>query len=137
MSKKILLITLLSSITFSEELTFSDRAGASFLLGVQKSVNGIVEKSKNFEPKLHEFQTEEIERLGKGIKNLNEKNKKLIKLYNEEKEKNRKLKVKISELEKVIKKHNMKETDIYYQKQKKEDEKSKAIQDLKEQLKAS
>ena len=142
MSKQILLSLLIfTTFLLSEELTFAEKANSSFLLGVQKGINGMVEAQKRQSGVINKFQEEEkkrqetgkdreLKRLKKSIKTISAERYKYIHLYSQEKDKNRELKKRVAQLEKMIAQYHITED-------KKRSARSKAKENLRRKLKAN
>lgn len=149
-SKKILfIIFIMSNLSIAEDLTFEDRAGASFLLGVKNGITGIANKlidiniskiSNNMEKIEKEEQSrqksqlkyykEKYKKRGQAILKLNRERSQLIKKFNILKSENKNLK-------RTIKKYKTELGDDYFQNKKKQDERDRANADLKKQLKGA
>ena len=141
MSKKILFPLFITSFLYSQELTFAERANTSFLLGVQKGINGMVETQRKQSGTIDQFEQEEkkrqetgkkreLKRLKKSVKTLSAERYKYIHLYSEEKDKNRELKKRVAKLEKLIAQYHIEEDN-------KVSARAKAKEDLRKQLRGN
>lgn len=141
MSKKILLsLLILTTLLSCEELTFGEKASASFLKGIIDGVTGIGKNlvDLNISKKLSDIekledvksknQSNEIKRLKKSINSLSAERYKYIHLYSQSKDQNRVLKKRVAKLEKLIKEYHIQENN-------KNIKRSQAKEDLKKQLK--
>ena len=144
MLKKIILISLFTcQLVIAEELTFSERIQASFIIGVSDGISGIaniitnpkkiIENVKQVKEEKKEAQLNFYKKLyearGKTILQLNKERKERIQKYNKLRTENIKLKA-------IIKNYNMNKSKNYNKVKKEENLRKKALQKMKEDLKS-
>lgn len=157
-SKKILFTLLvISNLSIAEELTFAEKAQASFLIGIKNGITGIANNvidtniskiSNNMEQvessrqkSQLKYYKEQYKKRGQAISKLNKERNQLIgkfnKKYNQLIKKFNILKNEHKNFKRTIKEYKTELGDDYFHNKKKQDKRDRAKADLKKQLKGA